>query len=116
MIKSGLRYLKEKIKDMSKQEKIIGKADKMVNLLEMILYFNRQQGQGLKIFTPNQMFSRLPISLAQLKAGNSSEKLKNETRQLLYSSYRSKNLQNICTKVWLTLFQNVNTFYEQRKQ
>ena len=36
------------------------------------------------------MLSTLPISLAQLKAGNSSEKLKNEIRQLLYSLYRSK--------------------------
>ena len=42
-----------------------------------------QQGQGLKILTPNQMLSRLPISLAQVKAGNNSEKLKNEIRQLL---------------------------------
>ena len=51
-----------------------------------------QQGQGLKILTPSQMLSRLPISLAQLKAENNSEKLKNETRQLLYSLYRSKKL------------------------
>ena len=51
-----------------------------------------QQGQGLKILTPNQMLSRLPISLAQLKAGNNSEKLKNEIRQLFYSLYRSKKL------------------------
>ena len=36
-----------------------------------------QQVQGLKILTPSQMGSRLPISLAQLKAGNNSEKLKN---------------------------------------
>ena len=36
------------------------------------------KGQGLKILTPNQMLSRLPITLAQLKAGNNSEKLKNE--------------------------------------
>ena len=49
-----------------------------------------QQGQGLKILTPNQVLSRLAISLAQLKAGNNSEKLKNEIRQLLYSLYRSK--------------------------
>ena len=47
-----------------------------------------QQGQGLKILALNQMFSRLPISLAQLKAGNNSEKPKNEIRQLLYSFYR----------------------------
>ena len=46
------------------------------------------QGKGLKILTPNQMLSRLPITLAQLNAGNNSEKLKNEIRQLLYSLYR----------------------------
>ena len=46
----------------------------------------------LKILTPNQMLSRLPITLAQLKAGNNSEKLKNEIRQLLYSLYCSKNM------------------------
>ena len=47
---------------------------------------------GLKLLTRNQMLSRLPISLAQLKAGDNSEKLKNEIRQLLYSLYRSKTL------------------------
>ena len=48
--------------------------------------------KGLKILTPNEMLCRLPISLAQLKAGNNSEKLKNRIKQLLYSLYRSKNL------------------------
>ena len=48
--------------------------------------------QGLKILTPDQMLSRLPISLAQLKAGNNSNKLKDEIRQLLYSLYRSKEI------------------------
>ena len=43
------------------------------------------EGKGLKILPLNQMLSRLPITLAQLKAGNNSEKLKNEIRQLLYS-------------------------------
>ena len=51
-----------------------------------------QQGQGLKILTADQMLSRLPITLVQLKAGNNSEKRKNEIRQLLYSLYRSKKL------------------------
>ena len=51
-----------------------------------------QQGEGVKILTPNQMLSRLPISLAQLQAGNKSSKLKNEIRQLLYSLYCSKNM------------------------
>ena len=54
-----------------------------------------QQGQGLKILTPDQMLSRLPITLAELKAGNNSQK----RRQLLYSLYRSKNLQNNSIKV-----------------
>ena len=44
------------------------------------------------MLTPSQMLSRLPMSLAHLKAGNNSEKLKNEIRQLLYSLYRSKKL------------------------
>ena len=48
-----------------------------------------QPGKGLKILTPSQMLSRLPIILAQLKAGNNSEKPKNETREYLY---RSKNV------------------------
>ena len=47
-------------------------------------------GSGLKILTPQQMFTRLPILLAQVQAGNNSQKLKNEIRQLLYSLYRSK--------------------------
>ena len=51
-----------------------------------------QPGKGLKVLTPDQMLRRLPITLAQLIAGNNSEKLKNEIRQLLYSLYRSKNL------------------------
>ena len=48
----------------------------------------KQSGGGLKILIPNQMLSRLPISLTQLKAGNNSEKLKNEITQSLYSLYR----------------------------
>ena len=52
----------------------------------------KTKGQGLKILTPQKMLSRLPISLAQLKAENNSEKLKKEIRQLLYSLYRYKKL------------------------
>ena len=72
----------------------IEKPHEIMDIVGKIPEFNRQnqEGQGLKILTPNQMLSRLPISLAQLKAGNNSEKLKNEIRQLLYSLYRSKKL------------------------
>ena len=54
--------------------------------------FSDTKGEGLKILTPNQMLNKLPITLAQLKAGNNSGKLKNEMRQLLNSFYRSKKL------------------------
>ena len=81
-------------KEMSEEERKIGKPDQIVKVIKRILNFNKkkQKGKGLKILTPNQMLSRLPITLAQLKAGNNSEKLKNEIRQLLYSLYRSKNM------------------------
>ena len=93
LINSGLRDLKKEIPDMSEEEKETENPNEIVNIVASILEFNRQQqGQGLKILTPSQMLSRLPISLAQLKAGNNSEKLKNEIRQLLYSLYRSKKL------------------------
>ena len=51
-----------------------------------------QKGEGLKILTPNQMLKRLPIALAQIKAGNDSESLLNEIRQIVYSLYRSKEI------------------------
>ena len=58
----------------------------------------KQEAKGLKILTPELMLSRLPISLAQLKAGNTSEKLKNEIRQLFSSLYRSKKLSKTIYK------------------
>ena len=51
-----------------------------------------QEGEGLKILTPNQMLKRLPIALAQIKAGNNSESLLNEIRQIVYYLYRSKKI------------------------
>ena len=72
----------------------IEENEKIINIVERILELNseKQSGLGLQILTSNQMLSTLPITLAQLKAGNNSEKLKNEIRQLLYSLYRSKKL------------------------
>ena len=69
-------------------------SKKMTDIVERVLVLNseKQIGLRLKILTPNQMLSRLPITLTQLKAGNNSEKLKNEIRKLLYSLYRSKKL------------------------
>ena len=94
MIESGSSDIKNEIKEMSDDEIEIEKPDKIVNIVEKILEFNRQnqEGQGLKILTADQMISRSPISVAQLIVGNNSEKLKNEIRQLLYCLYRSKKL------------------------
>ena len=50
------------------------------------------KGTGLKILTPKQMLQRLPIALAQVKAGNNSENLLNEIRQIIYSLYQSKEI------------------------
>ena len=90
VIKSGLSDLKDESEKTSEDEKRIEQSDKIVDIVEMIVEFNKQNqvGQGLKILTPDQLLSRLPISLAQLKEGSNSEKLKNEIRQLLHSLNR----------------------------
>ena len=92
VIKSGLNDLKNKIENTGAEEKEIEKPNEIIDVVEKILEFNKhnQLGQGLKILTPDQMLSKLPITLAQLKAGNNSEKLKNEIRKLFHSLYRSK--------------------------
>ena len=62
---------------MSEQEKETGNPREIADIVGKILEFNRQQqGQGRKILTRSEMLSRLPILLAQLKAGNNFEKLK----------------------------------------
>ena len=51
-----------------------------------------EMSEQVKILTPNQMLKRLPIALAQVKAGNNSESLLNEIRQIVYSLYQSKEI------------------------
>ena len=60
----------------------------------MILEAKKQatKGTGLKILTPKQMLHRSPTALAQVKAGNNSESLLNEIRQIVYSLYQSKEI------------------------
>ena len=79
---SALSALEKEIENMSEKGKEIEKPNKIVDNAERIRELNdqTQRGQGLKLFTPGQMLSRLPITLAQLKAGNNSQKLKNEIR------------------------------------
>ena len=94
-INKKLTKMKNIVKNVPKDKvSRVEENEKIIDIVERILELNseKQLGLGLKILTPNQMLSRLPITLAQLKAGNNSEKLKNEIRQLLYSLYKSKKL------------------------
>ena len=92
----------------------IEENEKIIDIVERILEFNQlnESGKGLKILTPNQMLSRLPISLAQLNAGNNSEKLKKEIRQLLYYLYRSKKLSKNIYKSLVDIIKRGNNLYE----
>ena len=56
------------------------------------IYDSKQEGSGLKILTPKQMLQRLPIALAQIKAGNNSKSLLNEIRHIVYSFYQAKEI------------------------
>ena len=66
---------------------------------------NKTDGKGLKILTPKQMLQRLPIAIAQLEAGNNSESLLNEIRQIFYSLYQSKQ---ITKKVYNNIIKSIN--------
>ena len=84
--------------------KKISSGNNQVEIVKLVLEFNQIDQEGsLKILTPNQMLSRLPISLAQLQAANNCENFKNEIRQILYSFYRSKKITKNVYKS-LTLF------------
>ena len=100
-----------KVYTNSVQKKILSNIENHFNAREKAIKFiedygsmvlearrlaREQEGTGanemLKILTPNQMLKRLPIALAQVKAGNNSESLLNEFRQTVYSLYRSKEI------------------------
>ena len=102
-------FMKTKPRDPEKRKlraDLLNSVTGLVNGREMVLNAFKsgvfqvskesQNGEGanemLKIFTPNQMLKRLPIALAQVKAGNNSESILNEIRQIVYSLYRSKEI------------------------
>ena len=107
--KDYLGYLKSirKGNKNAKQKEILANLNMFYNVREdaikfiedygsMILEAKRlareQEGTVLNILTPNQILKRLPIALAQIKAGNNSESLLNEIRGIVYSLYRSKEI------------------------
>ena len=88
--------------------------NKILEIVEKILDFKeKQKGKGLpldfyrtqlKILSPKQMLQRLPIALAQIKTGNTSENLLNEIRQIRYSLYQEKE---VTTKVYNNLMNSI---------
>ena len=95
LINKRITKLKNIVKDMPKDNvSKVEENEKMIDIVKRILELNskKQSGKDLKMLTPDQLLSRLPITLAQLKAGNNFEKLKNEIGQLLFSLYRPKKL------------------------
>ena len=74
------------------REEVINFFRDYIEILSDANYYSKQgktKGTGLKMLTPKQMLQRLPIALAQVKAGNNSECLLNEIRQIVYSFYKS---------------------------
>ena len=108
--KDYLAYLKNirKGNKNAKQREILANLNMLYNAREEAIKFiedyvskildakrlarEDQGGKGLKILTPNQVLKRLPIALAQVKAGNNSENLLNKIRRIVYSLYRSKEI------------------------
>ena len=97
----------KKVKNNRAQKKVIQKVEKFRDSRQAVINFykdyssmvinaaydaKQQKGTGLKILTPKQMLQTLPLALAQIKAGNNSEHLLNEIKQIVYSLYRSKEI------------------------
>ena len=124
MIKMNLKSKLGEIKKGNPQRKsiikdVIEKIDNLYNSRQAAIDFfieyserlsgtkfkSKQKATGLKILTPNQILKRLPIALAQIKAGNNSESLLNEIRQIVYSLDRSKQ---ITKKVYNNIIKSIN--------
>ena len=104
-----------------KQEKTINNLERFyISTAEVINFFKdftemlsnarykskqkKTEGKRLKILTPKQMLQRFPIALAQVKAGNNSQNLLNEIRQIIYSLYQSKEItKKICNNLMKSL-------------
>ena len=109
------------VKKTFEQKEVINNLEKFYNSREEVINFfrdyiemlsdanynakqNETKGKGLKIFTPKQMLQRLPIVLAQVKAGNNSESLLNEIRKVVYFLYQSKQ---ITKKVYNNIIESI---------
>ena len=88
------------------------RREKVLNAFQSKIFSTKSKGSGLlntdqsklKILTPKQLFQGLPIALAQVKAGNNSESLLNEIKQIVYSLYQSKQ---ITKKVYNSIIKSI---------
>ena len=103
--------LKETINNLEKfcssRKEVINFFRDYIEMLSDAKYDAKQdetKGTGLKILTPKQMLQRLPIALAQVKAGDNFESLLNEIRQIVYSLYQSKQ---ITKKVYNNIIESI---------
>ena len=110
-VKFGRKNLQQK-EVIDNLENFYKSREETINFLETILKYYQMQitmlketeGKGLELLTSKQMLQRLPIALAQVKAGNNSENLLNEIRRVIYSVYQSKE---IAKKVYNNLMKSL---------
>ena len=87
------------------REKVLNAFDsKVFNIKTKGTGYVESDPSSFKTLRPNQMPKRLPIALAQIKAGNNSETLLNEIRQIVYSLYQSKE---ITKKVYKNIIKSI---------
>ena len=118
-LRSNLADIKVGRKNNSAQKKVIKNVENFRDSQQAVIDFckdcssmlidapydaKQQKGEGLKILTPKQMLQILPIAFAQVKAGNNSESLLNEFRQIVYFLYQSKE---ITKKVYNNIIKSV---------
>ena len=98
--------------DKKKQKNILNSTQNLYYGRELVINAFKSKlfplksttGTGLKVLTPKQMLQRLPIALAQVKAGNNSESLLNKVRQIVYSLYQS---EQVTKKVYNNIIKSV---------
>ena len=108
-----LKYLEEQEKDRVRFSDDYDSSGSGLNKKGKGSIVGIAKGEGLKILSKKQMLNRLPILLAQIQAGNNSNKLKNELRQIIYSLYRSKVLtKTVYNNLIKVIVLNGNFLYE----
>ena len=101
----------ENIKNLyDSKENVIELYNDYAKIVSEAMY-RAKYGTWLKILTPKQILQRLPIALAQVKAGNNSENLLSENRQIVYSKYQSKETTK---KVYINIIKSIHNTSEPR--